>query len=402
MDIIKLLVRYIIIVAGFAVISSCSYLIKPQPLVPFEEAISTLAGNLLDQVKADRPLSVEKGPINVMLIPFVDANSGEVPEVSRSIEKIVIDVGRRNFEGINLARLTFKNIDRADYIIDGSILLEFSKSKDTAKHQKHYHVLGTVRNSADKKIIGESNVWISDTDLNYTPTAIYRDSPLYFKSRRLTKADKTRRQTYKKDFLGVSLKTRAMLIEGRTAYENGNYEAAVALFSMATNRKDGQDLGTYAGLYLANHKLGRFEEAEKAFAEVVSISVEKYRFLTVKYLFVVGSVEFLQDENLKARYDTWIRTIGKYFHNSNYCLRIIGHASHTGTKAYNDQLSLDRAKSIQKQLRKTFPEVFQRSQVIGKGFNENIVGIGSDDERDALDRRVELSIIDCTQIERFK
>jgi outer membrane protein OmpA-like peptidoglycan-associated protein len=56
---------------------------------------------------------------------------------------------------------------------------------------------------------------------------------------------------------------------------------------------------------------------------------------------------------------------------------------------------LERAKSIQKQLRKTFPEVFQRSQVIGKGFSENIVGTGSDDERDALDRRVELSIIDC-------
>ncbi len=395
MDIIKLLVRYIIIVAGFAVISSCSYLIKPQPLVPFEEAISTLAGNLLGQVKADRPLPVEKGAINVMLIPFVDANSGEVPEVSWSIEKIVIDVGRRNFEGINLARLTLKNIDRADYIIDGFILLEFSKSKDTAKQQKHYHVFGTVGNLADKKIIGESNVWISDTDLNYTPTSIYRDSPLYFKSRRLTKADKTRRQTYKKDFFGVSLKTRAMLIEGRTAYENGNYEAAEALFSMAANRKDGQDLGTYAGLYLANHKLGRFEEAEKAFAEVVSISVEKYRFLTVKYLFGVDSVEFLQDENLKARYDTWIRNIGKYFHNSNHCLRIIGHASHTGTKAYNDQLSLERAKSIQKQLRKTFPEVFQRSQVIGKGFSENIVGTGSDDERDALDRRVELFIIDC-------
>lgn len=395
MDIIKLLVRYIIIIAVFAVISSCSYLIKPQPLVPFEEAISTLAGNLLDQVKADRPLSVEKGPINVMLIPFVDANSGEVPEVSRSIEKIVIDVGRRNFEGINLARLTFKNIDRADYIIDGSIMLESSKSKDTAKHLKHYHVLGKVRNLADKKIIGESNVWISDTDLNYTPTAIYRDSPLYFKSSRLTKADKTRRQTYKKDLLGVSMKTRAMLIEGRTAYENGNYEAAEVLFSMAANRKDGQDLGTYAGLYLANHKLGRFEEAEKAFAEVVYISVEKYRFLTVKYLFGVGSVGFLQDENLQVRYDTWIRNIGKYFHNSNHCLLIIGHASHTGTKAYNDQLSLERAKSIQKQLRKTFPEVFQRSQVIGKGFSENIVGIGSDDERDALDRRVELYIVDC-------
>jgi len=390
---IKRIIIYIIMALGCAGIASCSSFLKPQP-IPFEEAIATLATRLLDQVKAD-PASAGKETINVMIIPFADADSGEVPEVSRSIEKIIIEIGRHNFKGFNLARLTSKNIGHADYIINGTIRLEFYKTMFTKTPPKNYHVYGEVRGLADTKVIGKAGVWISDMNLNYTPTAIYRDSPLYLKGSAMTKPAKIQHQTYEEDFLDISLKTRAMLIEARMVYENKDYKAAKALFSMAAQRKDGQDLGTYAGLYLANHKLGRLEEAEKAFAKVVSISVEKYRFLTVKYLFGVDSVDFLPDENLKERYVTWIRHIGQYFNNTNYCLRIVGHASRTGTEAYNYQLSLERAKSIQKRLQKAFPEVLRRSETVGKGFSENIVGIGTDDERDALDRRVELFIIDC-------
>ncbi|MFC1826148.1 OmpA family protein, partial [Thermodesulfobacteriota bacterium] len=282
-----------------------------------------------------------------------------------------------------------------DYIINGTIRLGSYKTLFAKTPSKNYHVYGEVRGLADPKVIGKAGVWISDMELDYTPTAIYRDSPLYLQGSTMTKPAQVQYQPYEEDFLDISLKTRAMLIEARMAYEHKDYTAAKALFSMAAQRQDGQDLGTYAGLYLANHKLGRLEEAEKAFAKVVSISVEKYRFLTVKYLFGVNSVDFLQDENLKARYDTWIRHIGQYFHNTNYCLRIVGHASRTGTEAYNYKLSLERAKSIQKRLQNTFPEVVQRSETVGRGFSENIAGIGTDDERDALDRRVELFIVDC-------
>ena len=395
MDFIKSLTRSVMFCVGCAVITSCSFLLKPQPPAPFEKAISTLASGLLDQVEAVRPLSHEKSEINVMIIPFTDADSDEVPVVSRSIETIMIEVGTQNFEGFHLARLTSKNVDDADYIIRGTIRLDAYRSRDAETFQKYYRVSGEVMDVSDKKIIGESSVWISDKDLNYAPTAIYRDSPLYLKGSRVTRSEKIQHQTLEEDLADVSLKTRALQIEGRMAYENGDYEAARTLFEMATQREDGQDLATYAGLYLTNYKLGRFEAADKAFEKVVSISAETYRFFTVKYLFGVNSVEFLQDENLKARYDTWIRNIGKYLQKTNHCLQIVGHASRTGTKTYNDQLSLDRAKNIQKLLQETFPEVFQRSEVVGKGFSENIVGTGTDDEHDVLDRRVELFIVKC-------
>ncbi|MFC1815123.1 OmpA family protein [Thermodesulfobacteriota bacterium] len=400
MNLTKILMRVGIIFLFCGLLTAC--LKQPKPTVqpqqyplPFEEAISTLANKLLAQIEADRTLLGRKDFTNIMIIPFADADTQEVPEISRDIEKIIIAEGKRNFKGFQITRLTFKNIKKADYIMNGYIRLDTYDSQATAKKQKYYRVYGEVRKPAGTEILGKSNVWISDQDLDYKPTAIYLDSPLYLKGRRLVETEKPRLFPRAVDLLSISLETKALLIEGRMAYESGDYETAAKLFALVAERKDGQDLSTYAGLYLANYKLGRLEEAEKAFAKVVSISVEKYRYLTVKYLFKVDSVLFLQDKNLSKRFEAWIRNIGKYFQNTDYCLLIVGHASNTGTKEYNDKLSLERAKTIQKRLQKYFPDVIQRSEVVGKGFSQNIVGIGTDDDRDALDRRVELFIIDC-------
>jgi len=401
MSLIKLLARLTTLSMVCLTMVSCAIFSKStdqlQPPVSFEQGVTALAASLLNQIKADRHISAGKADIKVMIIPFPDADSDQVPEISRRIEEILIETGSGNFKGIELARLTYQNIGRADYTINGTIGLEEYTDKDAGIGGKYYRIYGEARKLADAKVIGQSSVWIADMDLNYTPTAIYRDSPLYFKGSRLALPEKSRSEAAGELFFDMSLKTRAILIEGRMAYEKGDYAAARKLFTMAAERKDGQDLETYAGLYLANQKLGRFADAEKAFHKVVSISVEKHRYLTIKYLFGVGSVDFLKDPGLRTRYDAWIRNIGKYFHTTDHCLRIVGHASRTGTADYNKQLSLKRAKNVQKRLSKTFPEVYKRSKVEGRGYSQNIMGVGTDDQRDELDRRVELFIIDCKE-----
>ena len=65
------------------------------------------------------------------------------------------------------------------------------------------------------------------------------------------------------------------------------------------------------------------------------------------------------------------------------------------TEAVNDALSLRRAASIKRRLGAEMPEVLSRLRTQGMGAKQNIVGTGSDDVVDALDRRVEFAIIDC-------
>jgi outer membrane protein OmpA-like peptidoglycan-associated protein len=77
------------------------------------------------------------------------------------------------------------------------------------------------------------------------------------------------------------------------------------------------------------------------------------------------------------------------------CLSLVGHASRTGSESYNDRLSVQRALYIRQSLEAVAPELAARLQTTGKAFPENLVGIGTDDARDALDRRVEFKIVGC-------
>lgn len=398
MRIAMLTAKLALILFTFLTVAGCAGFLQftqpAPPLVPFEQGVATLADRLLKQVEQDRQAGNVPEPVYVMLIPFADADSGQVPEISRRIETIFFETGAVKFKSFKLARLTYQNIASADYIISGTIGLKAYPSKGEKSTTKHYYIATEARRRATANRVGQGSTWITDQDLNYTPTAIFRDSPLYLKGSRLSPPER-RPDTPAPQYAEVTLETMAIQIEGRMAYEKGDYEAARKLFNLAAERPDGQDLGTYAGLYLANYKLGRHAQADAAFRKVVAISVEKHRYLTVKYLFGVDSVDFVDRSGLKERYDAWIRHIGNYFQDTQHCLLIVGHASRTGTIAYNQQLSLARAEAIRERLAQTFPAVYTRTTIEGRGFSQNIVGVGTDDEHDELDRRVELFIVDC-------
>ena len=189
-----------------------------------------------------------------------------------------------------------------------------------------------------------------------------------------------------------------MMSEAQTAYQNGEYEKARDLFSKVAQRPDGQGLLTYTGLYLANEKLGADAEAEAAFEKMIRINVEWHNTLAVKFLFKVNSVEFIDNPRLRGKYDFWLRKIGEYFQESGRCMSVAGHSSCTGKTDWNYELSYLRAEAIRNMMKAYFPNIMQRSNAFGMGANENIIGTCSDDERDALDRRVDIMLIDCGNI----
>jgi hypothetical protein len=66
----------------------------------------------------------------------------------------------------------------------------------------------------------------------------------------------------------------------------------------------------------------------------------------------------------------------------------------------NDRLSLQRAISIRDLLDMDAPGLAHKSRVAGLGYRENIIGTGTDDSRDAVDRRVEFKVIDCAEVSK--
>ena len=382
-------------------ISSCAIIQATRPdesSQMLESAIQNITMGLMWQViKEQGFLAFFKNNKTLIVIdPFVNADSGEVLKASADIEKIIVQTGMSNFGRFDFIRMTYENLTKADYTMNGAIRLVHPEKTDSG--EEYYNISASVINLKTGMVVGRSDMSIYDKSLDYTATSFYKDSPMYIKDAPLEGSIKTSAGSVgaeaDKDYYD-SLSIIAVLVEAETAYEKKDYEGALRLLKIAADRPDGQLMKTYAGLYSAYSRLKQMDMAEKIFTKLLTISVEKNHILSVKFLFDVDSVAFWRDPSLKEHYAIWIRQMGTYFNSSDYCLQVIGHCSRSGTERYNENLSSERAQKIQELLLPYFPLVKKRSEAVGKGYKENIVGSGTDDDRDSIDRRVEFKVIKC-------
>ena len=184
-----------------------------------------------------------------------------------------------------------------------------------------------------------------------------------------------------------------MLAEAQDAYNAERWDDALKLMSTAAARDDGQQLRTFNGLYMANMKLGRTAEAEEAFGKIAALGLATSN-LAVKILYLPGTTDFMGDP---ATYAMWVRQIARAVQATELCLNVVGHTSKTGTEQGNRILSQRRAQSMRDRLVRDAPALARghRLRTEGKGWDETIVGTGTDDLRDALDRRVEFKVVSC-------
>jgi outer membrane protein OmpA-like peptidoglycan-associated protein len=190
------------------------------------------------------------------------------------------------------------------------------------------------------------------------------------------------------------LPTSAVVNEGMAAINVGKYAEALPYYEEAAKRQDGQQLRVYNGLYMIYWNLGRSGEAEGAFGKIVAIGLATNN-LAVKFLFRPGSTDFWPDAKISGPYPLWLRQIAQQMKETRACLRVVGHTSRTGSESNNERLSLRRAEVIKQRLVAESREPGSRIETGGVGSRENIIGTGTDDQRDALDRRVEFKVIPC-------
>jgi len=183
--------------------------------------------------------------------------------------------------------------------------------------------------------------------------------------------------------------------EANQLYNAEKYAEALARYRAAGGTPGGDQLRTLNGVYLAQTKLGRTAEAEAAFGNIVAFGLKNSQ-LDVKFLFNPGSTVFWSDPRISGAYAMWLRQIAKEANAAKACMNVVGHTSRTGSEAVNDALSLQRAGAIQQRLAAEAGTVASRIKTSGVGFRENLIGSGTDNAIDALDRRVEFKIAPCT------
>jgi outer membrane protein OmpA-like peptidoglycan-associated protein len=136
----------------------------------------------------------------------------------------------------------------------------------------------------------------------------------------------------------------------------------------------------------------------EAFANTVEYGLSSGR-LGLKLPFMQGSTGLQVDPNDGGQQDMWLAQIAKEAARREYCLEILGHTHRAGPERLNQRLSLRRAEYVKRRLEAEVPELRDRIIVAGRGADDNLVGSGTADSADELDRRMELEAIDCSTSE---
>ena len=371
----------------------------PRQAQPFDDAMSDLAVALFSRARIDpteqRVLVVD---------PPVDAATVGNVAATRAVEQRILDVAGRRFPNMQQAgRVNEAALERRPVMLLSCLSpVAAPGSTRTAVQPPHdvYRIWASLSDLRTGKIVSQETVWVRAEDVDVTPTPFFRDSPAWTmdhgKVAYLKVCGGKTGETMDPAYL-AGLRASIAANEGIRAYEGGRYPEALALYTQARQLPGGDRVRVLNGIYLTSIALGRPQQAEQAFGELVDAGLEQGK-LSVKFVFRPASTQFWPDPVVSGQYPTWLRQIAQRSAARDTCLLVVGHTSPTGAPALNEVLSERRAAVVRSQLVRRVPALEERTEVRGRGSREPLIGTGRDDATDVLDRRVEFEPRACDTV----
>lgn len=364
--------------------------------LPFEEAVAQATDGLVAQTqKLPGFLARVESKVarrGVVVDPMLDAGSGQQTNATQLLERRVTERMNANVQAFELLAFQSSNLNKSQYLLTGTMTRQ-RQASGRAPLQINL-ALTDLRNG---NVVAQASALARDEGLDHTPLRYFQDSPVLVKDKVIegyirTSSTPPGQPSDAAYFERVGVAT--VINEANALYNAERYQESLAKFREAGGQPGGDQLRTLNGIYLANVKLGRSAEAERAFGNIVAYGLRNQQ-LEVKFLFNPGSTAFWSDAKVSGAYAMWLRQIAKEGSAAKVCMTVVGHTSKTGSSQTNETLSLQRAAIIQQRLAAEAPALGSRVKALGVGFRENLVGSGTDDALDALDRRVEFKVEPC-------
>lgn len=369
----------------------------PVQPIPFDEAVLKAANDLFGRAQLSAA-GADGSAKNILVIdPLIDGVSGAQSMATRSMEARLVELVKSKYPRFEVEPFSTSTVAKSPIVLVGTFT-SVNKEGKTEGVREAYRVCLALADLKSGKIISKGVARAKPEGVNTTPTQYFKDSPTwapdqategYIKTCQGTKAGDPINPAYVDRIL-----TAALVSEAIDAYNNRQYREALDLYQSALHSPGGEQLRVYNGLYLSNWKLGHRDEATQAFGKVVDYGLVNKR-LAVKFLFKPGSTDFWADRRVTGPYPIWLEQIAERTSQHQGCLEIVGHTSRTGPEPINERLSLLRAERIKQKLDRDVPALKTRTIANGVGSKENLIGTGTDDARDALDRRVEFKVVGC-------
>ena len=361
----------------------------------FEQAVAQATDGLVGQLQPKGPAFLAKlTKRTVVLDPMLDASTGQQTAATSLLEARVSERLTAKPDLFEILPFQSVNLSKAQLLLTGTMT---RVEGDGTTKRRALQIQLALTDLKTGVVSAQASALARDDGLDHTPLAYYRDSPVLVKDKVIEGYARTSATPpgQRADAFYLERISEATLInEATSLYNQERYVEALGRYRSALAMPTGEQLRIVNGIYLASAKLGRTAEAEQAFGRVVALGIA-YNELGVKFLFNPGSTQFWSDPKVSGAYPMWLRQIARESTGARVCMNVVGHTSRTGSEPANDALSLQRANFIRERLVADAPSLAAKTRASGMGFRQNIVGSGTDNAVDALDRRVEFRIVPC-------
>ena len=371
---------------------------QPSAELPFEQAVAQATDGLAGQTqKLPAFLARVESKLakrGVVLDPMLDAATGQQTAATVLLENRVTERLGTRFDAFEILPFQSANLTRAQFLLTGTMT---RVDGDSANRKRPLRINLALTELKSGNVVAQASALARDDGLDHTPLAYYRDSPVLVKDKVIegyARTSATPPGQRGDDYYLERIAAATLVNEATTLYNQERYVESLGRYRSALALPTGEQLRVMNGIYLASAKLGRTQEAEQAFGRVVALGIA-YNELGVKFLFTPGSTDFWSDPKVSGAYPMWLRQIARESTIARVCMNVVGHTSKTGSEAANDALSLQRASAIRQRLANEAAPLGAKTRTSGMGFRQNIIGSGTDNAVDALDRRVEFRIVPC-------
>jgi hypothetical protein len=370
---------------------------------PFAEAVKAVVSKVLERVNLDSaPTSAPTASRGVRPAPLVvdsliDASTGFRTRATKAIEQEFASAAHARLPRLELTDFSDENLARRPLVLIGTVTpVEPEGRTDGAR--SIYAIRLALIDLERGVVVSNASARSRVEGIDATPTRFYGEMPAWAPEPSIEAYTRACNDAIEgapidpayRDGLEVS----ALVSTAIEAYEAGRFREAFDAFVRARRQAAAPQLRIESGLYLAANRLDRVGDAQQAFARIVDLGLARGR-LGVRFLFRPDATQFLDDTSTKSGYGLWLGLVAQRAEIRRGCLQIAGNTTRRRDKSASAKLSLGRALAVKDRIDEIDPQIASRTLAVGRGFEENLSGLGTGDGRDAIDQRVEFKVLDC-------
>lgn len=329
----------------------------------------------------------------VWVAPAINHHSGEITASGRELQVLMAMDLKILLGDAVIQSLGGEENTKWDWILAPSVNFEKPTGKDSGSNW--FKVKVSIVSPKGKSLSGVV-VRVNANQFDATPSRFFRDAPIYLTGNYnniRTEFAKGEKSTASLEDRNRFIAVEGMIQESILNFESGDYKKAIQGFDKVI-AKDPENLPALSGRYQSLIEVGSATEVENALVKMIAAAL-KQKNISFRFLFQVRSVEFRDDNEITRHYHSWLNQLAKQVFSAGHCLQVRGHTSRSGSFEYNNDLSYSRANQVMNLMLKYESGLKGRIKIQGRGYQDNVIGSGTDDANDAIDRRVDFKLLSC-------